>query len=123
MAKANALTKKETILGVTMPSELAVKLKEKYQDKQLDRLTTSVEAREAHVKKITELKAEFTELTSGVSVDENVKKLNPKLREALAGRIMDRHQDHLLEILEQIAKQQKAIDKIDKSFELLGELM
>jgi hypothetical protein len=123
MKKNTSLVKKETILGVTMSSELAVKLKDKYQNKQLDKLTTSVEAREAHVKKIASLKREFDELTSGVSIDDNVKSLSPKLREALAERVMSRHEDRLLDLLEQINREQKAIDKIDKSFELLGELM
>jgi hypothetical protein len=120
---SKSITKVQTILGVTMPNELAEKLKEKYQNKQLDKLTTSVEAREAHVKKISELKTEFDELTSGTSVDDNVKKLNPKLREALAARIMEKHENRLLDLLEQINREQKAIDKIDKSFELLGDLM
>ncbi len=119
----NKLSKKETILGVEMPSELASKLKDKYQNKQLDKLTTSVEAREAHTNKIAALKREFDELTSGVSIDENVKSLSPKLREALAERVMSRHEDRLLDLLEQINRERKAIDKIDKSFELLGELM
>ena len=118
-----SVIKHETILGVKMSSELAGKLKDKYQNKQLDRLTTSVEAREAHTKKIATLKEEFDALTAGVSVEENVKNLNPKLRDALAARIMERHEDRLLDLLEQIHKEQKAIDKIDKSFELLGDLM
>lgn len=118
-----SLTKKQTILGVTMPSELAEKLKEKYQDRQLDKLTTSVEAREAHAKKIHQLQEEFEELTQGVSIDANIAKLSPKLRQSLAAHIMDKHEDRLLDILTQIDREQKAIAKIDKSFELLGDLM
>src|ERR1700741_1113234 len=123
MTNSKAVAKKQTILGVSMPNELATKLKEKYQDRQLDKLTTSVEAREAHTRKIAGLKVEFEELTQGVSVDENVKSLSPKLRDALAARIMDKHEDRLLDILQQIDREQKAIAKIDKSFELLGDLM
>lgn len=111
------------VLGLQVPSELAEKLKEKYQDRQLDKLTTSVTAREAHVKKVNELKKRFEEVSGGTAGAENIEALNPKIRELLASRIMAKHEDELLDILEQIAKEQKAIKKIDDSFDGITDLM
>ncbi len=118
-----SIVKHVEVVGLQLSSELAEKLKDKYQDRQLDKLTTSVTAREAHVKKINQLKKRFEELSAGVDGAENIEALNPKIRELLASRIMSKHEDELLDILEQIAKEQKAIKKIDDSFDGITELL
>jgi predicted nucleic acid-binding Zn-ribbon protein len=119
----NQLSTSVEVLGLKLPTELAERLKARYQDKQLDKLTTSVVAREAHTKKIAELKARFDELTGDTSSTDNIAALNPKLRAALADRVMAKHENELLDILEQIAREQKSIKKIDDSFEGITELL
>lgn len=119
----NNLVKTTEVLGMTLPSELAERLKVKYQDRQLDKLTVAVTAREAHVKKIAELKARFDELSSGTTSADNIAALKPQLRELLADRVMAKHEEELLDILEQISKEQRAVKKIDDSFDGITELL